>query len=338
MNKFIALIFISALIVSACQRDLDIPLPEHEPRLTLYTFLEEGKPIDLYVLKSFGILDKVEAKDLVVEDAKVELYKNGDLLDVLQYKDTSYKDTINTFYDPVADTFIYVTDFLTGAKYFPSKTLDSPMAGETYKFVVSHPTLGTAEGETTIPKKIGYATVSLFKDSLSFVDSYGDRTNWTALDLAVNDPIGLGDHYNFIVGVDYIDEAFDPDRQIQREWYWPGQEILSDPDGYTYVRNQPKSDEDFDGGQGQMYWWFTLPRSWRVESERPEYKKILIKGISMSAAYARFQDKLNLQVNSRLFGIENAFVPSESVVIPSNVEGGYGVIASYNVSDYTIDL
>ncbi|MEL6252993.1 MAG: DUF4249 domain-containing protein [Bacteroidota bacterium] len=346
MNKYIAIIFLSSLFFSACQRDLNIPLPQHEPRLTLYAFLQAGEPIDLYVMRSFGILENLEDKDVAVADAKVELYKNGSLIDELQYKDTTFTDTLWTYtFSPgqgEPDTTIYYTEVLNGAKYFPSKILDAPKAGETYRFVATHPTYGTAEGETTIPAIPDLSGVKFYADSLSFVDSYGDEMNWSALDLKINDPVGEGNHYNFIIGVDYEVEDFQGGMEETRDWKWPGLEIISDPDGYTYIQNSPLSDEDFDGQISDKLWWFDLPESFRWSGQEPRevnYNRLLIQGISLSKEYAKFQEKLQLQTYNRLSGIESAFVPSEPIIIPNNVTGGYGVIGSFNVAEeYILEL
>ncbi|MEO1449432.1 MAG: hypothetical protein AAFV07_07865, partial [Bacteroidota bacterium] len=47
-----------------------------------------------------------------------------------------------------------------------------------------------------------------------------------------------------------------------------------------------------------------------------------------------FLVKHTLQRESRSEGVESAFIPTEPVVVPHNVEGGYGIIGGY--ADYTV--
>lgn len=339
--SLISLVFVFA----SCSKDLEIPLPQHEAKLTLYSFLTEDEPIDLYVTRSFGILEKVTVDDIAVKDATVELYKNDQLIDVMVYKDTMVQDTIGVYtFSPgpgMPDTTIYDVFFLEGAKYFPSKTLESPKIGDTFRFVVSHPSYGTVQAETKIPEKAMVSNIRIKRDSLTFQDIEGYEMKWTALKMDINDPVGEGDAYNFMVGVDYEQRDVFPDTTYvyeSRDWRWPGTEILRDPDGYTYTDNKALTDEGFDGQLITSLWWIDLDGYNFGNSERVN-TQLNIRALSLTKSYAKFQEKLRTQTYNRLSGIESAFVPSEPVVIPSNVEGGYGIVGAFTVSEnIVIDL
>lgn len=345
MKYFIALISVCIFLCS-CTTDLEIPIPEHEPKLTLYAFLTEDRPIDVYLSRSFGILEKITVEDVLVKDAKVEVFKNGQLVDEMVYIDTTIMDTVGIFTYSLGpgqgDTTFYSINTLEGARYFTRPDLEYPKAGDVYRFVVSHDTYGTVQAETLIPEKVDLRNVKVSVDSLKFQDFEGFETNWTAITPNMNDRAGIENFYNIMVGVEYEISQIFPDTTFVdtfRDWTWPGNEIIRDPDGYTYTENEAISDEGYDGQVFSPIFWASLDGYSTGGNIERENKRLIIKAFNMTKAYAQFKTKLRIQTYNRLDGIESAFVPSEPVVIPSNVEGGYGVVGAYNLAeDFVVEL
>lgn len=349
LHSYINSLILALLVVLAgCSTDLEIPFPKHEPKLTLNSFLTPGEPIDLYLTRSFGTLENIDIDEILIRDSKVELFRDGNLIDEMTFVDTLFVDTVYSFSYPLGpglpDTTVYYTEERQTAKYIPSTNIDLPKAGETYRFVVTHPTYGTASAETTLPAKPILIDGSVVKDSIitrDFDDGYQDK--WTAVKIRVDDPAGENNFYNFGAAVQAVNNEFAPQIDTFYNWNWATTEIVRDVDGIVYGERGPVSDEEIDGTRGVLYAWIQLPGccGYSTDIQREQYYEYLdvnVRVVAMTEAYARFQEKLQLQSESRLDGIESAFLPTEPVVIPSNVEGGYGVVGSFNVAEIKIEF
>ena len=343
MKLYSYIIIILVLFIS-CTKGLDVPLPEHKPKLTLNTFLSEGSPIDLYVSRSFGLLENVALSAIAVPDAEVELWRDGQLLDVMVFVDTIITDTTGIYTENrgpnLPDTTYYFTQNYVGAKYIPSKTLPLPVAGETYAFVVRHPKYGEARGETIIPEKPDILDVRLAKDSLSFQAlDYGSKMYWSALE--INLQSSQPDiAYSFLTGIEYEQKDHFDTTFIFRnfDWRWPGEEILRDPDGYTYTVTRPVRNTLAEDPFSPLLWLQFPNCCYGGFEQEYNFLKLHLYALSITEDYANYSEKLRTQVDTRLSGLESVFVPSEPVVVPGNVEGGYGLVAAYNVSVIEIEL
>lgn len=342
MRFLLSLATAVTLLLAACTTDLEVPFPQHEPKLTLNTFLTEGEPIDLYLTRSFGTLEDATVDKILIRDAQVQLFRNGDLIDNMVFADTMLVDTIFSYsYSPgpgQPDTTVYLIEQRQTAKYLPSQAIDLPRAGETYRFVVTHPSYGTASAETTIPGRPDVLGISIVRDSIEtrdFIDGYQDK--WTALKVRLNDPGGEENYYNFSTNIGYrYPVMIVPEADTVYNWDWAYTNIERDPGGTVYGGVGPLSDRDFDGTRTTLLAWLRLPGCCGyfqdTDEDNYEYINLSVQVVSMTEAYARFQEKLDLQRENRLDGIESAFLPTEPVVIPSNVEGGYGVVGAFNVT------
>jgi hypothetical protein len=67
----------------ACERELDIELPEEAPRLVVYAFLESGSPLEVRLSATRPALS--EEPFVFPEDARVMLYADGALVDTLRF-------------------------------------------------------------------------------------------------------------------------------------------------------------------------------------------------------------------------------------------------------------
>lgn len=327
----------------SCSQNLDIPFPAHEPKLTLHAFLTPNEPIDLYLTHTYSILEEVEASEIAVLDAQVELWKNGQRIDNMIFVDTSYIDSSGfTLFSgtPYPQDTSQIFPHFYGAKYVPSQSLGPLQAGDLIRFVVSHPIFGEASAETQIPVPAEVQQIDLRRNALRFREAGEDNEQkWSSLDIRIKDPLGIGDYYNFYVGVQNDIETTLPDTTIIQSdlrWAWTASEVLSYPNGFSFGYNKSLADEDFDGRVHTHRWWYRFPKYFGTE---PEYARLRVKAITLTEVYAHYLEKLNIQTDNRLSGIQGAFVPSESVVIPSNVKGGYGLVGSYNIAeDFIVEL
>ncbi|MEM7374015.1 MAG: DUF4249 domain-containing protein [Bacteroidota bacterium] len=341
-SLFIAMLF--GLLISACTTNLEVPLPEHPARFTLNTFLTEGQPIDLYVSRSFGLLESVEnnVKDILIPDAEVKLYKNGQFLDEMVFVDSSSLDTIylsSVFGFP--DSFEVVTRDLVSSKFVPSKELPLPVAGDIYRFEVSHPDYEPASAETRIPFPATLLSVQRVIDSVEdrdFDDGYLNR--FDAIKIRLEDPSGPNG-YNVWGELMYTNPEYGPDTMMQAEW--SNTEVVRELDGLVYGNALPIPDTEFDGGIGELITFYRYQGCCGYPEDIQQGRKNIfhqykLKVFVLTEAYATYQTKFIQQRQSRLDGIESVFVPSEPVVIPSNVEGGFGIVGAYNHSTIILDL
>jgi len=346
--KRIYLLIISLLALSSCQTDLDIPFPEHEPQLVLNSFLVEDGSFFLYVTRSFSALENVNGFDdsaLVVQDAEVSIWKDGEKLSDFE------------FYPAERDTFIYEVEPGTGIMdtfiniynvwvYLPTTQLPPPKAGETYEYRASHPVYGEAVGRNTVLPEPQVLDVDIVIDSLTSTDFDGYQDNWTAMKVRVLDPGDLLNYYSFSGIVSYTSEFPDGSGGTIQDTLIQGLQAATDivnEGGTVYGEFRPISDADFNGMEKTLIVYFRLPGCCGYPSDlaRPGNEELLsinLQTFIMDADFGVYNEKLRLQSESRTVGIEGAIIPREPVSVVGNVEGGYGMIGSFNGNLTRIDF
>ncbi|MDP5170579.1 MAG: DUF4249 domain-containing protein, partial [Bacteroidia bacterium] len=80
---------LSAILLSACETNVDRPLPEHTAQLVLYSTMEPGDSVRLYLTRSYGPLERVTINDLLIDDAEVKFWINGVPMANVQYRDSA---------------------------------------------------------------------------------------------------------------------------------------------------------------------------------------------------------------------------------------------------------
>ncbi|MEZ4851632.1 MAG: DUF4249 domain-containing protein [Bacteroidia bacterium] len=313
-----SLIYIFPLILvlfASCEQDLEVPFPPHEPKLVLNAYLHADKPFDVYITRSYGALEDVEVADILIPDATVEVYNGSDLLGTLNYRDTT-----------MVDSFINKTYVL--GKYH----LDGLMveAGKTYTIKASHSKYESVSATATIPAKPIVTKAEIVQDIYIYQYSvngevYGNGQS--RIDVTVDDPAGPN-YYDFEVAIELFDSTFNNLVYYQLDIQ---NNMVFDPEGGYYGDQLPMTDEDFDGGEGKMELLTWLPEEYGLLKDRKplDIRKIYIQAISLSPDYYEFKRKFELQRENR--GNDDlGIIPSEAIIIYSNVEGGYGIVAGFN--------
>ncbi|MEZ4777118.1 MAG: DUF4249 domain-containing protein [Bacteroidia bacterium] len=320
---YIFLILAVASAVVSCERDLEIPLPEHQSKLVINAYLYAGMPVDIYVTRSYGIIENVEIKDILVENARVEILEGDKVLDTLAYRDTTIQDPFG-----VAKT-------IKLGKYY-SETV-KPEAGKSYTVRVSHPTYGTATATTVIPRQISVLDTKIEQDVYVSQNTDFDGQVYvysqSLIKVKVEDPAGEKNFYNFEVGIDFELPSY-PGVPFYGDLYTTNNVYRNPGEGYTGDK-KPFVDDSFDGTIKTLEMATDLPNNYQLLSERQplEIKKIYVKAIAVNEDYYRFKSKFDLQQLNRDtddFGI----VPVEAIIIYSNVEGGFGIVAGFNESTF----
>ena len=337
MNIRISYLVFLFLIIGGCTRDLDIPFPEHESRLTLNSFIVEGSTPFLSVTRSFGALETISDTGILVKDANVELWQNGSSISTFQYKDSVYNDTLDAFeYEP--GKFEYYIESTRRAFYFPMDELPIFRALESYEFRASHPSYGEATAQVTVVPQPEILGIEVVKDSIvtrDFDDGYQDT--WTAVKVRLRDPGEIANYYNFSALVRYAD-SFVINQQRNDTLIWPeivATEIVREADGVVYGENEPISDQEFDGLEHTLTVFIRLPGCCGYPDELARQGDFLFYSVDvtsfmMDESYGIFQQKRELQRYNRTEGIEGALIPTEPVSVSGNVEGGYGLVGSFS--------
>ncbi len=339
--------FIIIAIGFSCTRDLDVPFPEHQPRLTLNTFFVEGGTPFLHVSRSFSALETVTDSSILVKDATVELWKEGVKLSNFGYRDTVHIDTFGQ-YEVAPGIFDYFVEVNRRGIYLPDQELSSLEALKTYEFRASHPSFGEARAAVTLVPKPEILSIQMVKDSIvtrDFDDGYQDK--WTALKIQLKDPGEVANYYNFTASVKYTDDGFQ-EQQVADTLFWytadlVATDIIREADGVVYSENKPISDEAFDGQEQTIVVYIRLPGCCGYAEDLARegdftYYSIGLQAFMLDANYGVFQEKRELQRFNRTEGLEGALIPTEPVVVPGNVEGGYGLVGSFNSIVRSVDI
>lgn len=344
--KRIAYLLIISLFIAACTKDLDVPFPKHESRLTLNSFLVEGNQPFLYLTRSFGALETVNDSIILVKDADVELWKEGIFFSKLIYKDTVVQDTFWKWPEGFGRDEFAISPRRVRA-YLPKVPVDTLKAFETYEFRASHADYGEASASAKVVPKPEILSIEIVEDSLiyrDFLDGYQEK--WSAVKVRVNDPPQVQNAYYFNPGTIAFEEIYNTQNIVDTLYstsYW-ATEILQDIDGYSYGENKMIPDYAIDGQEGEITVFVQLPGCCGYPGddfdEEIEYRllSLELQLIMVDQEYADFWEKQFLQVDNRSTGLESVFVPSEPVGVPNNVQGGYGLIGSYGVTIKTFDL
>jgi len=326
-------LFLSLLLtLSACVSDLEIPIPDHEPMLVVECYLKADEAPYLYLSRSFGIQDNPETRDLLIPDAKVEVWSEGNLLSTLTYRDTVYDS-----FDP--------DQYVTGRYHDPALIIE---AGKTYELRVSHPEYPDLRAVAEVPARPIVRDIRLFKDSIQVeffdIGGFGDteyNVYRSIVRAVVDDPANQDNYYSFTGVLFYTDPSIMAATDtIEQELYFE-QNLVYDPNGNLFGDREPVSDEGFDGQLGNIDLLTQLPDCcFYDENERPD---ILIHSVelrvrSLEAALNDYLRQLRTQRNSNSVGIESALLPTEPVTIAGNVEGGLGVFAGESSQTYRFAL
>ena len=142
MNKKLYIIVALIIILIACEKTVYIDIPDKGRKITVNSLFNPDSLLKVYVSKSCYILDyDIQA----IENATVEIYENGNLIDTLNY--------------------------LNNGLY--KSATKKPSSGDRYKIKVTVPGMGTAETESYIPPETNI--ISIDTTTVRRIDDEGYR-------------------------------------------------------------------------------------------------------------------------------------------------------------------
>lgn len=310
MKKYIFLfIAIGLLLSAACEKAEKIDdFPLVKPTLVINSHFNDIDPITVHVSRSLSVLDNAELKD--INDARVELYKDGSLIETL----TASADGEGNY------EFIEIADI-----------------GAEYQVKAYHSKYDDISSEIEILPAAFTFTPGVIKilDSTSWYDSWDSVTNIdfsAQMSFTVHDVAGEENYYAFrVIEVDSIKD-WQSGQLIEVER--PMSSLTStDPAidaGMTEVFGSDENslilftDELFDGKDYTMSFDFSGYTS--------DKARFYLKVYSLSRA-SYLYEKSNLLYDNAM---NNPF--AEPVQIYNNIENGFGIFAGFHFNEQQFSI
>lgn len=304
MRKYFSILFLVPLL-SACEKDIKVKLPDHEEQLFFYSDVETGRNFTAYVRRSEKINNYNNLHDLSIKNAVVMLYINNE-----DGRPVYYVDSLERYYSPV---ILKLEDKV--------------------RVVVTAPNYPDASATASMPSDVPIETIMLLKGVR--IDQYGNPAS--EIKIKFTDPTTAGDYYM----IDIITAA---DRYVENDSFVNDWICIksTDPSIDELTSNDPLSEDEnsclpskglllndqlFNGQTKELtlsmsdYYLDPITDS---ASGITYYPQIKLKHIS-SAYYQYIKTTKNVLDNSG-----NPF--AEPVNVKSNIKNGYGVLAPTSIS------
>ena len=309
-----SLIVLSLLIMASCTKDVNIILPEHSPSLVVNSYFNPDSLWEISVTHDRQTLSDSTIQN--VENATVELFENGTLVETLSY------------FPP--EGISWGDDFYERRGFYKSLT-HRPSLGAEYTLKVAADDYDSVESTDVVPA----STVEIQSFSYEGINAEGAAS----FEVKMRD-MGEGlDYYHLLLRVKqdywylydgdtiwgaspehwkyfYISSTADDVLETETD----GLESVAASYGYLY------SDELFNGNTKTINLGV-----WSLADElsvgNPEYgTRFELKAVvrTVSEAYYRYQKSLALQYTYS----DDPF--SEPVFIFNNIEGGFGNFSGYS--------
>lgn len=324
MNKIHTITLLALLLTfAACETTVDIPLPPHEKRIVVNSLLEADKEIEVYVSRSYAPTEVLNAEEIMLPDATVELLQNNVVISTLAYIDTA-----------IQDWFGAEGDSIRLGKFVAEGII--AQVGETYTLRISHPDFPTATATATTPPNVRFITGEFIKEAGRKVYEDGYTEIQSLFRMTIKDTV-LFDNFYKLENLSFTTTDFfggGEDSVLIEIWNINGEAELA-VDGSFESNSNFVSDETFNGQEKTIDFLITMPMFSAGNDLITDYDIFGFEGtISTSfKPYKNYIEKIDLQRNSQ-GGID--FLPSEPVVVDSNVENGYGFFGGSTQTRFSV--
>ena len=305
MRPIKLLIYCSILfILFSCKEDFfdsvtEVPLPEHEPQLSIGATINASFPQTAIVRVSstLSILDTSDFQP--VTDAQVMLYEEDDLNAV-------FRDEHN-------------------AGWYTSEEALELTSGKSYTLKIDSPTFGSIEATQILPEEVEILSASYQSDNA--IDIYGERVDEVIIEF--NDPKDEENYYIVSVLAAYPFENEDTSFVLETLVYdSPVDPILEQlPSGLFF------NDVSFEGENYRLRVGIELREAIsynEIVSGPPE--KLTINLTTINKDFYLFQKTFDAFWENE----GNPF--AEPVIIHENIEGGAGLFSLMITNEFSIDL
>ena len=296
-------IFTILLFSSSCEKEITIETPDMQDKLVVHSTFRPFttpyvKDFQVQLTDSRSILDN--RKFDTIAGAEICLFEDNKILDTLNYIDS---------------LGIYQCD-------------EFPESGKEYRIQAKKKGYPEIIASDRVPSKIIVNSIEV--DTVAFRDDMGSY--YSRITISLRDPGNNKNYYEIRVksaGGDRFWDISTNDISIVNERYYPSQ---LDP-GFEYPSRLLFTDNRFDGERKQVSFFFSPAQYIEFENNnkvRYYYDQIIqiyFRSVSKKyyLYYTSLLEKLDNQEGDILYGM------AEPLEVPSNIRGGYGIFAGYQV-------
>lgn len=285
------------LIIAAlsCESVVEFDAEEIEKKLVVNSLFTADSSILVNLSESRSLFEPRENLVVYVENARVDLYGNGEYIEELVFLDS-------------------------GNYISPSHLVE---VRKVYEVQISSPTLGSASAVNTVPDLIEI-------DSVEYYWNFGKteyEQSFHQMIIHFTDPDLTTNYYEIAIHYEYLDSIwffgypagsytlFSPDPVINSE--------IDTKNPFFWSKYLVFSDELFNGKS------YSLQVNFYNFLQSDEYTRNLITldFNSISKEYYQYRKKMLLYNRSKSTSVWEDIV--EPVMIYSNIDGGYGIFAGY---------
>jgi hypothetical protein len=306
MNKYIILAIITFFTLQACEKKLDIDLPENEKKIVLNGIINPDSLIRVNVSRSQNILDKDEDIQYLI-NADVQLFINDEYAEDLIYSDRGY----------------YESSII-------------PQTENIYEITVAYPSLNSISAKTKLISAVPILNVDTTVIQEQNDDRYSEFPVYNGYEIHYKIDIkdNADERNYYFLSLYSIVPSFDEEGNLTEyydyyEWYDSNDLIYNDEnqdfiiDG---IHGKVFSDELFNGNTYtidlETYYW---PQRDDVGNiYQPSDVKTYIILLTVNEEMFRYIKSYNLNQTT----VDNPF--AQPVQIFSNVDEGLGLFTGYS--------
>lgn len=323
--RLAATAFAAMLVLASCETSLEVDLPEHETKLVVNGIQKQGEPFLIHLSRSYGFQEVVSESALLVDDATVEIWENGSLLETLVFMDTMVNPYWN--WDPEAEADLRLGHYISPGGLIPE-------VGKTYELRIKHAELGEATGQMTLLELETPVSSAFYPDTITITDIDGYVYYNSVGRFTLPEGSNTSMYYSM---------------KVRGEFPFPWDTTFKDTSSYFLsgsLLNWSQVSAEYNNSN-----WANINQQGRVldfafdnnmgtfinnngEEERLKPSKIFMEVIATDEATYRY---LNGILKQQQADPGNPFYPSEAIVIPSNMSNAYGVFGGITAKEFVID-
>ena len=299
----IVLLFLSLiLIISSCQKQIEIEYPELEPKLVISSLFT---PDSLFKVRITNISGMNDISEIIVTDATCEIWSNSQLLETLQHNRNGF----------------YVSELL------------KPEIEKNYTIKVSHPNFETATATSYVPQKTTFVITDttnfveidflyetcFFEATIQFIETKSQNNFY---EIIVKDIKFLNNEKKELDFEQYVTRYKSQNIAIMNEGileYEPNALVFSNEKITEQTYNLSFSYE-----LGVLYYW----------THHIHKHNAVIYFLSVSEDYYQYKKRLIKHKENQYSNIWDG--AGDPVEMYSNVKNGYGIFAGYQICTDTI--
>lgn len=309
--------------LAGCETNVNIPFPEHTPKLVVYGFFEPDSIVKVYVARSYGFNEPVNSSSLVIQDAEVELWVDGVFTETMPYQDSAFR--LSQIFQ-----FISNNDTIIAGRY--ESRYRVPNGPTSFEIRVKHPDYETAIGTVKAFNPPVVDSVRLVQRFVTYTDplSPGSTLFYSLLSLRLQDNGNEANGYSF-----RLEGAFFAPQTGDTLYNWNSflTPAVLGVSGYESSNDVYVLDTAWNGQSIRLDFLLNLDNyQGSNPNDTVDWNEFTIEANALSQEEVEFDRKRGLQQNASGFD----FFPPEPVVVRGNVVGGYGFLSARRSSQFVV--